>query len=519
MKSIQNKFLSVVISGIIVMALAISAVSMYTINSILHSDADMLLDTLCRKEAALIDDTLGGVEQSVHIMERYIKQELPEAVLIGNSVFRHNFTEDMKKMYSNIAAGTDGAVSFYLHYNPNLAPAYSGFFFSIDSEGGLTARSPHNPAEQDSYRLPAEAENAIWLEPYFSITGEGTVVSYAAPVYVKGQLIGVVGMDLDFSVLTETVNNISVYDDGCAHLLSGSGTQVYNKPMLADNHPAEHKGSFAESSSLLLNGMMLKITAGYTDIQKNSAKLLYGIASISLFVLAASVLFTILTTRRIVAPLRKLTAAAKQLADGKTDIRVECDSEDEIGTLAGVFNSTVDQLEEYMGYINTLAYRDSLTGVRNRTAYMDMVAQLDRRIEQGLSGFALVVADINGLKKANDTFGHDAGSELIVQCTSIICGIFKRSPVFRIGGDEFVVILERDDFVNRIQLLEEMDRTCARSSVSVENGSIPVSIARGLAVYDPENDSCTEDVFNRADKEMYIHKQQCKAAAAQGAKN
>ncbi len=524
MKSLQNKFLRVVISGIVIMAVAISAVSMYTINSILRRDADMILDNMCQKEASLIDDTLTSIQKSVQVMERYILQELPESSLIGNSAYRHKFTETMEKMFSNIATSTKGAVAFYLRYNPELAPSTSGFFIGVKPDGKMEKYSPTDLAlytPDDTQRVgwyyeAVNAGQAIWMEPYHNLNNDTLMVSYVIPLYKSDMLIGVVGMDLDFTVLTETVNNISVYENGCAHLLSSDGAVVYNDPMLASRHAEGVVGRHAESTATLRNGMLLQIKADYNDIQKDGITVLVRIAVISGLVLIISVLFSILTTSRMISPLKKLTAAAQQLAAGNTDIQVECNSNDEIGTLTTVFNQTVTQLHEYMGYINALAYRDSLTGVRNRTAYIEMAAQVDCRIQQGLNNVALVVADINGLKIANDTYGHDVGSELIVCATRIICGTFKHSPVFRIGGDEFVVILENDDFAHRTELIEEMDRVCARSTVTAKNASIPVSIARGLAVYNHDTDTCIEDVFNRADKEMYIHKDMIKKTAKIG---
>jgi len=521
MKSLQNKFLRIVISGIVLMAVAISAVSMYTLNSILRRDADMILDNMCQKEASLIDDTLTSIQKSVQVMERYIIQELPESSLIGNSAYRHKFTDTMEKMFSNIATSTKGAVAFYLRYNPELAPSTSGFFIGVEPDGKMVKYSPtdlslYTPDDTQRVGWYYEAVNAgqaVWMDPYHNLNNDVLMVSYVIPLYKSDMLIGIVGMDLDFSVLTETVNNISVYENGCAHLLSSDGSVVYNDPMLASKHTEGIAGRHAESSATLQNGMLLQIKADYNDIQKDGITVLVRIAVISGLVLIISVLFSILTTSKIISPLKKLTAAAQQLAAGNTDIHVECKSNDEIGTLTTVFNQTVQQLHEYMGYINALAYRDSLTGVRNRTAYIDMAAQVDCRIQQGLNNVALVVADINGLKIANDTYGHDVGSELIVCATRIICGTFKHSPVFRIGGDEFVVILENDDFAHRLELINEMDRVCAQSTVTAKDASIPVSIARGLAVYDHDIDTCIEDVFNRADKEMYIHKDMIKKAA------
>ena len=118
--------------------------------------------------------------------------------------------------------------------------------------------------------------------------------------------------------------------------------------------------------------------------------------------------------------------------------------------------------------------------------------------------------DINYLKETNDRFGHDVGNKLIVKAGSIISGTFKRSPVFRIGGDEFLVILQNRDLEDLEELLEKFDNECSNESVSVEEGNIPISIAKGFARYDFSKDSNFVDVFNRADDAMYENKREIK---------
>jgi len=509
-----------VVLGITLMALAIGAVCMYTSNHILRKDADIILDNLCKKEAAMIDDTLNDVQKSVQIMEQYSMAELAGSALIENSLFRHNYTEQMREMFLNIAANTDGVVSFYLRYSPELAPSDSGFFMSINENGELVdfplvdilAYEPDDISHVGWYYMPVNAGKAVWMAPYYNRNNNIFMVSYVTPLYKNDTLIGVAGMDIDFSVLTRTVNQISVYERGNAYLMSGDGETVYNDHITLQKTSDAYGSRFAEATTELANGMTLLIRADYNDIQKDSFTIINRIAVITVLVLAAAITVTILLTRRMIAPLTKLTDAARQLADGKTDITVDYDADDELGTLAVVFNHTAKRLGEHMSYINTLAYRDSLTGVRNRTAYIDLTHQLDCRMGLGPIEFAMIVTDINGLKQTNDRYGHDTGNELIQKASGIICRTFTHSPVFRIGGDEFVIILENSDYEKRHELIKEMDKACANQFIKIKGtrSKIPISIARGMAEYDSKQDDCTEDVFNRADSEMYQHKQKIK---------
>lgn len=154
-----------------------------------------------------------------------------------------------------------------------------------------------------------------------------------------------------------------------------------------------------------------------------------------------------------------------------------------------------------------IAERDSLTGVGNKYAYTQKGKEVDDDIRSGhILPFALVVCDLNGLKQVNDTQGHAAGDNYIREASQLICDLYKHSPVYRIGGDEFVVFLEGADYGQRSELLESLN---SRMAENAKTGG--VVIAAGMAEYQPR-DSQLFDVFSRADSRMYERKKQLKNA-------
>ena len=88
-----------------------------------------------------------------------------------------------------------------------------------------------------------------------------------------------------------------------------------------------------------------------------------------------------------------------------------------------------------MSYITALAYRDTLTGVKNTTAYNEAIADVEKQMNCGRPQFGVLVADVNDLKLVNDTYGHDAGNQMIQHASRLLGGTFRYSPLFRIGGD------------------------------------------------------------------------------------
>lgn len=162
--------------------------------------------------------------------------------------------------------------------------------------------------------------------------------------------------------------------------------------------------------------------------------------------------------------------------------------------------------EEALGHVQNIAYTDPLTGVKSKNAYVEKEKELNRNIENGSADeFAVVLCDVNGLKYVNDTFGHKAGDEYIKSASRMVCELFQHSPVFRIGGDEFVVILSGLDFERREEILEELNR---RSVSNIEEGE--VVIAAGCARYESGKDRNVHDIFERADSLMYENKRELK---------
>ncbi|MCR5000305.1 MAG: GGDEF domain-containing protein [Lachnospiraceae bacterium] len=178
-----------------------------------------------------------------------------------------------------------------------------------------------------------------------------------------------------------------------------------------------------------------------------------------------------------------------------------------------VANKKVEGLEDYVTKINDVAYYDPLTKVKNMAAYEQKREELEDDIYNMNARFAIVMADVNNLKKINDKYGHDRGNEYIIGVCRILSDIFKRSPIYRIGGDEFVIVLEGKDYLNREELKktasEELGKTAADNKAKPWNR---YSAAIGMSVYVQDEDTGVEEVFKRADEEMYSVKAKMKAA-------
>ena len=164
-------------------------------------------------------------------------------------------------------------------------------------------------------------------------------------------------------------------------------------------------------------------------------------------------------------------------------------------------------VKEALGSAMEMAGKDSLTGAENKTAYVLKEMSLDKKIDQKtIDKFAIIVCDINGLKTVNDIQGHAAGDQYIKDAYEILDDIFKKSHVYRYGGDEFAIILEKENFDNHLRLISEFE---LKMQEQYENNK--VTMAYGISLYNPETDIRVQDVFERADQSMYRNKKLLKS--------
>ncbi len=164
--------------------------------------------------------------------------------------------------------------------------------------------------------------------------------------------------------------------------------------------------------------------------------------------------------------------------------------------------------EKELGTMRNIAYTDLLTGVKSKNAYQEEVQIIDEKIKEGLlESFGLVVFDLNDLKRINDIKGHDAGDKYLKSACKIICETFKHSPIFRIGGDEFIAFLIGEDFSNRESLISGFEHLMKENQSNDD-----IVIAFGYTEFMENQDNNYSSIFNRADLKMYERKKKMKSA-------
>ncbi len=158
-----------------------------------------------------------------------------------------------------------------------------------------------------------------------------------------------------------------------------------------------------------------------------------------------------------------------------------------------------ENLEEVLDSAMDAANNDALTNFKNKRYYAQTEMTIDKEIEDGKKPeFAILVCDINGLKRVNDRLGHSAGDDFIKDAAQLLTDVFENSTIFRIGGDEFLIILRGEEYKERVKLI---DRLKARNRVNYDANK--ATIAFGMSDFNPDKDLRVQDVFERADAAMY----------------
>lgn len=283
------------------------------------------------------------------------------------------------------------------------------------------------------------------------------------------------------------------------------------------------------------------LTTG-VSLQELDSVLRGYILVIAVFAILLGVVFTVLMVmwlqRRVLTPIQKIEKSASDFAKrshlqkdpsvlvlenpgihtgdeleslSDTLVSMSKDMQDYVKNLLTT-NSKLDNMALEMTKVNDFALRDALTGVKNKAAYDKTESRLNSDIVNQTARFGMVMIDINYLKRVNDTFGHECGDLYIKNMSNLICDVFEHSPVFRVGGDEFVVLLENRDFEHRDRLIGKVKTIMdeLRNDKDLQPWE-RLSAAMGVAVYDPNIDKDAYSVLKRADKEMYDNKKEMKA--------
>jgi diguanylate cyclase (GGDEF)-like protein len=317
--------------------------------------------------------------------------------------------------------------------------------------------------------------------------------------------------------------------------------EAYNtgeNPHGYDVYDNEFGHTYAYYSPLIIDGEVIGVVSAEVEVDVVNKEILYNtvqqLVFLAIVLISAVMLLVAFINAHYVGRLSLLEKRVNKYSETK-DIKVAKEIEqfrkgnDEITTLSEKIAIMIFELDNYMknlvstsdepgkakrkaDIMNELAYKDSLTGIRNKLAYDQEAQRLSWGIAAGNAEFAIAVIDLNYLKKINDTYGHEQGNLAIKNLCTLICKTFRHSPVFRVGGDEFCVVLEKIDYNNLDTLIADFNKSIKQNEARTDADPwVAFSAAIGYACYDKEIDRDVNSVLKRADKAMYANKKAMRA--------
>jgi diguanylate cyclase (GGDEF)-like protein len=167
--------------------------------------------------------------------------------------------------------------------------------------------------------------------------------------------------------------------------------------------------------------------------------------------------------------------------------------------------SQVAQLQQRVEQLDQLAHQDTLINLPNRRGFMRELERLVDRAKRYGHRAAMLFVDLDGLKMINDSFGHRAGDEALIQVAALLTNGVRRSDVVaRIGGDEFAILLENANEESAHETAARLVDLVCGCEFRHDGDELPLSVAIGVAMIDGSEDSIS--VMARADEEMYRRK-------------
>ena len=351
MKSIKTKIIVTVILCSLVSTFICGAISIVNSVSTSYEDSQQEMQLKCVSQSDELDTMLQNVSQSVEMVYSIAVAKLEHAASFRTSRdYVDTYTKQMLPILMQSAQNTKGALTAYIRYNPEFTEPTSGLFLTrnnSDSEFESvtpTDFSMYDPSDVEHvgwYYIPVQNGKETWMEPYLNSNIGVYMISYVIPIEVDGESIGIIGMDIDFSEFTNTIDSLSIFDSGYGFLANDSGEVMYHKDLeIGSNLADADSGLQAVVDALgngqteetavsytyqgkdkvmyyrtLENGMKFVLTAPKTELQAKSKQLAGQIFGGAAFATVLAVIIGVVLGFTITKPITQIDGIVKQTAE------------------------------------------------------------------------------------------------------------------------------------------------------------------------------------------------------------
>ena len=376
MRSLRTKITMMTLCVVIIAVTTVTLLSVIFIRRNEHRQSDQLLLLLCETGERNLDYYFNSVQNSVEKVASFAEDDI--SGLSDTELERH--MDAVGEYFDEMASKTNGVLTYYYRIDPEVSDNVKGFWYTnLDGEGftehmvtDITLYDTSDTSKLVWFTVPKYEGRSIWLPPYITDNLDKRVISYNVPIYWKGQFIGVIGIEIDYSVMAEQVDSIRLYKNGYAFLNDSEGNLFYHpridvSTLTEDTTPDIPDGIVSDSTFIsytfdgvkkkgawlqLGNGMRLNVTVPVSEAEGDWQVLVLNILILAAEVLIAATIFTMFYTKRITRPLEQLTEAANQVDRGNYDFELNYDKDDELGRLINTFKLLSNHTRDHISDLN-----------------------------------------------------------------------------------------------------------------------------------------------------------------------
>ncbi len=259
--------------------------------------------------------------------------------------------------------------------------------------------------------------------------------------------------------------------------------------------------STIQTLSLMDDTVQVLLQRSLKNAMKPYAELKREILYLSIVSSIIAILLSIYLARGVARPVEKLAVAASRIEEGDYDSIIDINSDDEFGMLANTFNKMQTGISQREQRLIRHAHYDELTGLANRVLITDRISNAIERTKRSKGDFSLLLFSISQFKGINASFGHIVGDNVLSEIARRITERVRASDtVARIGGDEFLVLLEGASSEVALTIAESM-LTTIKDTIDLGTAKLNLNLHAGIVTY-PEHGHDALELIRRVDIAM-----------------
>ena len=408
-KSLRTQLLVITLINVVVIAIIIGGIASYSSNKLVREKSEQSLKNKTIQTADDLNGEMSRIETSVSILAEAVMDNLDWDSFTADDAGVDALTEAVRQTAIDCAKNTEGALTYYIRYNPDFAYPTSGIFAQLNDSGEYDQLTPTDFTEFDKndtavswYYGPVNYGAPIWMSPYYNSNIDVYMISYVIPLFYNGQSVGIVGMDISLENMNGIVGQLNEGNEKGFFLTAENTTLAH--PTLPDgsdftttfegDNGFVTDGNDVYSYNTVRNGFKVVLLTDVKSVNRESTDLRLKLLIGSLIGILFGIVFGYISITKLIGPLKSVTGIVDQM--GQLNLKVDeketarlCKNNNEIGQIARAVSNLKERLTEVVTSLTDSAYtlESTVTELTSNTTktmeIMDTIDNACRGIAQG----------------------------------------------------------------------------------------------------------------------------------------